>query len=166
MVCRLIDFAVVVFKLLMFKVCVIIGISKIKFFNFSGTERVKQNQENLKTIQNHLSLSVNHFSSNVNNLLRFFCFLLKLKPYAPLGGSQNRPFFGQQCFKNGKSKHCLAKHFLKEYSISFPMVYRLIDFALVVLNLLMFKICIIIAISKIEFFNFSGTKRVNGRVVL
>ena len=25
----------------MFKVCVIISISKIKFFNFSGTERVK-----------------------------------------------------------------------------------------------------------------------------
>ena len=41
MVCWLIDFALVVLKLVMFKVCVIIGISKIEFFNISGTERVK-----------------------------------------------------------------------------------------------------------------------------
>ena len=39
MVCKLIDFALVVLKLLMFKVCVIIGMSKIEIFNFSGTER-------------------------------------------------------------------------------------------------------------------------------
>ena len=42
MVCGLIDFVLVVVELLMFKVCGIIGISKIEFFNFSGTERVKQ----------------------------------------------------------------------------------------------------------------------------
>ena len=41
MVCGSIDFAPVVLKLLMFKVCGIIGISKIEFFNFSVTERVK-----------------------------------------------------------------------------------------------------------------------------
>ena len=41
MVCRLIDFALVVLKLLMFKGRGIIGISKIEFFNFSGTERLK-----------------------------------------------------------------------------------------------------------------------------
>ena len=41
MVCRLIDFALMVLKFLMFNVCVIIGISKIEFFKFSGTERVK-----------------------------------------------------------------------------------------------------------------------------
>ena len=40
MVCRLIDFAVVVLKLLMFKVCVIVGISKIECSNFSGAVRV------------------------------------------------------------------------------------------------------------------------------
>ena len=49
MVCRLRDFALVVSKLLMFKVCVIIGISKIEFLNFSGTERIKQNKKKLKT---------------------------------------------------------------------------------------------------------------------
>ena len=48
MVCRLIKFALLVLKLLMLKVCVIIGISKIEFFNFSGTGRVKQNQKNFK----------------------------------------------------------------------------------------------------------------------
>ena len=56
MICRLIDFALVVLELLMFKVCGIIGISKIEFFNFSGTERVKQNQKNLKTNENLLGL--------------------------------------------------------------------------------------------------------------
>ena len=40
MVCRLMDFAFVVLRLLMFKVCGIIGISKIEFFKFSGTEKV------------------------------------------------------------------------------------------------------------------------------
>ena len=54
-----------------------------------------------------------------------------------------------------------TRRLLKEYSTSFPMVCRLIDFALVVLRLLMFKVCGIIRISKIEFFNFSGTEWVN-----
>ena len=56
MLCRLIDFALVVLKLLMFQVCGIIGVSKNEFFSFSGIERVKQNQKNSKTIQNLLSL--------------------------------------------------------------------------------------------------------------
>ena len=42
MVCRLIFFALVVLKLLMFKVCGIIGATKIEFSNISGTERVKK----------------------------------------------------------------------------------------------------------------------------
>ena len=48
MACGLIEFALVVLKLLMFKVCGIIGVSKIEFFYFSGTERVKQNQKKFK----------------------------------------------------------------------------------------------------------------------
>ena len=40
MVCSLIDFPLVVLKLLMFEVCAIVGISKINFFNFSAAERV------------------------------------------------------------------------------------------------------------------------------
>ena len=53
-----------------------------------------------------------------------------------------------------------AATFFREYSTSFVMVRKLIDFALVVLKLLMFKVCVIIGISKIEIFNFSGTERV------
>ena len=45
MISRLIDFALVVLELLMFQVSGIIGISQIAFFNFSGSERVKQNQK-------------------------------------------------------------------------------------------------------------------------
>ena len=41
---RLIYFAFMFLELLMFKVCGIIGISEIEFFNFSDTERVKENQ--------------------------------------------------------------------------------------------------------------------------
>ena len=62
--------------------------------------------------------------------------------------------------KKGKSKHCLTRTSFKEYSVSFLMECRLIDFALVVLELFMFKVCGIIGISKIKFFDFSGTERV------
>ena len=57
-----------------------------------------------------------------------------------------------------------VRTFFKEFSVSFLMVYRLIDLALVVLQLLMSKVYGIIGISKIEFFNFSGTKRVNKKI--
>ena len=40
MVCRLIGFAVVVLKLVMFKVCETTGISRIEFFNFFSIESV------------------------------------------------------------------------------------------------------------------------------
>ena len=40
MVCRLTGFAVVVLKLVMFKVCETTGISRIEFFNFFSIERV------------------------------------------------------------------------------------------------------------------------------
>ena len=48
MVFGLIDSAIVVLWLLIFKGCRIIEISKIEVFNFSGNERVEQNQTNEK----------------------------------------------------------------------------------------------------------------------
>ena len=54
-----------------------------------------------------------------------------------------------------------ARTFFKENSRSFLIVCKSIDFAFVVLKLLMFQVCVIIGISKIEFFNFSDTDRVN-----
>ena len=50
----------------------------------------------------------------------------------------------------------------KDYSISFLMITTLIDFALAVLQLLLFKVCGIFGTSKIDFFNFSSTERMNG----
>ena len=45
MISRLIDFALMVLQLLMFKVCAIIELANIDFFNYSRTERIKQNQK-------------------------------------------------------------------------------------------------------------------------
>ena len=56
MVYKLINFAIVVLNLLIFQDYVVIGISKIQFFNFSGTEEVKQNKKKLKTIRKVLRL--------------------------------------------------------------------------------------------------------------
>lgn len=52
----LIDFAVVVLELLIFKLYGIIRISKVEFLNFSGNERAKRNQKILKVIENFLGL--------------------------------------------------------------------------------------------------------------
>ena len=52
------------------------------------------------------------------------------------------------------------RKFSKEHSTAFLMVWKLIEFALVVLKLSMFKDCGIIGISKIELFIFFGTERV------
>ena len=61
MLYSLIDFAAFVLKLLIFSICGIIGILKINFFNFSSTERVKENFKIIKAIQNFFILKVNHF---------------------------------------------------------------------------------------------------------
>ena len=50
--------------------------------------------------------------------------------------------------------------FLKGYLINFLMMSRLIDFELTVLWLIMFKVCGIIEVTKIEFFNYSRAERV------
>ena len=55
----------------------------------------------------------------------------------------------------------LTEFIFEEYSASFLMVCRLKDFALMALELLMSKVCGIIGISKIQFFNFSGNERVH-----
>ena len=55
----------------------------------------------------------------------------------------------------------ITRAFFKEHLISFLIVCKLIDLALVVLKLLIFKFCGIIGISKIEFFNFSGNEKIN-----
>ena len=46
----------------------------------------------------------------------------------------------------------------KEYLTSFLIICRLIEFALVALKLLIFKVCVIIGISKMELFSFPSTE--------
>ena len=42
MVCTLVYFALMILKLLMFKFCGIVDISKVEFCNFIGTEKVNK----------------------------------------------------------------------------------------------------------------------------
>ena len=122
----------------------------------------KQNQTNLKSIQNK-STSESRFKQYPeipNILLISYWNFNPFAPFVQLEESQYRPTFGQQCLQNVKNKHCLRGKFFKEYSTSFLMVCRLIEFALVYLKLLVFKVCVIIGILQIDFFNFSRTERV------
>ena len=97
-----------------------------------------------------------------NNSIPFdWYYLNPFAPCAPLCVSQYWPTFGQQCLENVKNKYCLSQTFFKECSTSFLMVGKLIDFALLVLKLLMFKVCVIICNSRMKFSDFSGTERVN-----
>ena len=97
-----------------------------------------------------LKLSQQHFKQ----ALKWCSFHLKYKI------SLYRPAFEQQYIQNGKGKHCLYRMFFKEYKLNCLVACRLIVFALVVLKSLMFKVCGIIGLPKIEFFNFSGTERI------
>ena len=75
MVYRLIDFVLVVLKLLMLKVCGIIGITKIGFFNFSSTDRVKQNQRKIKSYSKLLNLIYQLLSKHFQPFLNSFWLL-------------------------------------------------------------------------------------------
>ena len=72
MMYRSIDFALLGLYLLMFKVCGIIGIPKIEFFNFLGTERIKENKKKIKNLSKpHQLVSqslTKQFQQNVQNL--------------------------------------------------------------------------------------------------
>ena len=118
----------------MFKVCGIIGISKIEFFNFSGTEKVKQNQKKLKTIQNLLSLKENHFSSNSNKSQTLFWFFTEnLTPSLPVpcwAVHYTNLLSNSNISITMRVNIVFLRMFFEEYLISFLMISRLIDFAL------------------------------------
>ena len=86
-------------------------------------------------------------------------------PCNPLCGTYYGPTFEQQYPEDLRINIVFTGTFLTEYSINFLMISRVIDFLLVVLWLLMFKVWGIIGTSKIEFFNFSGTERANKLVL-
>ena len=137
----------------MFKICGIIGISKIEFFNFSSTKRVKHTHTHTHTkITNHLKppkLVRHHFSSNFNKTRRFFWFFIEnltvSLPVARLYTAQTMRFsikdFFSKCeellnkslMENFHFLCSVTRMFFKECLISFVMICRLIDFAIVVL---------------------------------
>ena len=53
MISRLIDFALMILQLFILKVCAIIEVTNIDFFNYSWTERIKQNQKKKEKKKNH-----------------------------------------------------------------------------------------------------------------
>ena len=101
MECRLRDFALVFLKWLMFKSFIIIGISKIEFLSFSGTDRVKKISKKFKTIRNLVTLWVNHFSGNINKFAKCF-------------------FFFYWNFKQNQKKFKTIQNLLSPYVNDFP----------------------------------------------
>ena len=146
------------------------GISKIYIFNFSGNERVKQNQKKLKTIQNLLSLSGNHFSSNCNKHQTSFWFfrenLILSLPGNHCACPNSDPTSSSNILKTVRLNIVITGTLFKQYLISFVVNCRLIYFALVVLQLLMFKVCRIVRTSKIEFFSFAVLNGLSGCFII
>ena len=133
---------------------------KNQVFQFPSTEKVKQNKKKLNFC-NLLNLSVNHFPSCFKKIQISFWFFnetltLLLLVLSWVGNNTKLPL------NSGMSKMvrvsiAFKETFLNKYWITFLIVCRLIDFALLVLKLLMFKIWEIIGISKIKFFYFCTT---------
>ena len=99
----------------------------------------------------------------------FFDFSLKLLPFlslypARVGNNTNLPS-NSNISETIRVNTAFTGTFFKEHLISFLMVCRFIDFALVVPKLLIFKSCGVIGVPKIEFSNISGTERVNDQVI-
>ena len=134
MISRLIDFALLGLSLLMFQVCEIIGIAKIKLFNFSVTERAKENKKNLKTIQN-LTCKKITFKKFLQKpkLFLFFPWKLNLFLRETCCADLNTNLLSSNISKLVRVSIVFTITFFKEYSISFLMISRLIDFALLVL---------------------------------
>ena len=145
----------------MFKVCGIVRISKIEFFTFPGTERIKQTKKNkshLKPPKLVIQSLFKKFQQNRNILLGFYWTLLF--PVPCWANANTKRHSNSNISKMVKANTFFKWTFFKEYLIAFLMISRLINFVLVVLSLLMFKVRGIIGIFKIEFFKFNGTKRV------
>ena len=88
-------------------------------------------------------------------LFQFFTKNLTLSFPVPIWEGVNTDLpLNSNILKAVRIKMALTGTAFKEYAISFLMMPRLTDFALVVLQLLMFKVCGIIL-------NFSGTERVD-----
>ena len=99
----------------MFKVCGFIGISKIELFYFSSTERLKQNQNNLKTTQNLLS------NSNKSGTL-FLSFQWKFNSFIGTRRADHNVNLPSNSNISKTVRVNTATNFSGEHSISFPMI--------------------------------------------
>ena len=93
--------------------------------------------------------------------------ILRMKtPFLPLsqlaGVNTNQPR-NRNMLINVKVNIAFTRTFFKRYSMSFLKIFRLIHFALVLLQLLMLQACVIIGIWKMEFFKFGCTERFKGK---
>ena len=75
---RLINFALALPYLSMFKICGIIGISKIMLFNFFGTDRIKQNQKNQKPLKTIYVFQATAFQAMSIKAKHFFWFFTQI----------------------------------------------------------------------------------------
>ena len=91
---------------------------------------------------------------------------LTLSHPVPRSGNNTELPWNNNISKTVKLNIAFTNKSFKEYSISFLMICRLIEFALLVLQLLMLKVCGIIGISKIETFIFPVLKRLSMNYVL
>ena len=139
MLCRLINFALAVLILLMFKVCGIIGISKSRLSNFPVLKQLKKKKKTFKDHSKPPKLVSQSLFKEFQQILNIFFFTETLTLLLPVphwaGDSTDLP-----SDSNISSKRCPQKKFFKEYSISFLMVCRLRDFVPLVLKLLIFKV--------------------------
>ena len=116
------------------------------------------------TLKNHRKNFVSNtlFHGTHTDYFKFKMFALNLSFPVPHWAGDNTDLLSDSNISKAVIVNiAFTRTFFKEYSVSLLMLWRLTDFALVVLKLLMFKVCGIIGMSKIEFFNFSGTDMVN-----
>ena len=144
MISRLTYFTLAVLLLLIFKVCGIIGISKIEFFKVSGIEMVTQNQkkkekkkenEKLKNHSKPPKLVRKSLSSNSNKPKAFFFIenLFLSLPVTRSAGHNTILPSNISISKMLKVGIVFTGHFFKEFLISFLIISRLIYFGLLVL---------------------------------
>ena len=91
---------------------------------------------------------------NNNRTLKMIILLTLSLPVTHWAGNNTDLHPNSNISKTVRVNVACTRTFFKRYVISFLIVCRLIDFAFVVLKLLMFKFCGITGNSKIEFFQF------------
>ena len=137
---------------------------KLSFSIFPVLKGLNRTKKTIKIIWN---LQGNHFSSNSNRSWTFFWFFIEhlaiSLPGKRCAGPNTDLPSNSNISKTVRVNIAFRETFLIEYLISFLMICKLVVYALVVLHLLMFKVCGIIGISQIKFFNFSSPDRVKAR---